>query len=54
MSFVTGLLTYLDLNLILSEHNIEAYDGPLKLLTTPIIYLGMYDLKILNTEINYT
>ena len=36
------LLTALVLNLKLSGHVIEAYDGPLKGSTTPMINLGTY------------
>ena len=45
-------LTGLVLNLGLSEHVIEADDGPLKGLTAPMIYVGMYELKNLNTGKN--
>ena len=42
---LTGLVS----NLGLSDHVIEADDVPLKGLTVPMIYVGMYELKNLNT-----
>ena len=44
------LLTGLVLNLIFSEHVIEADDETFKGPTTPMVYLGTYIFKILNTE----
>ena len=44
------LLTELVLYLKLSEHVIEADDGPFKMSTTPMVDLGTYIFKILNTE----
>ena len=44
------LLTTLLLNLKLSDHVIEADDGPLKGSSTPMDYLGMYEFKYLNTN----
>ena len=43
---LTGLL----INLKLSDRVIYLDDGPLKGLTAPMLDLGMYELKILNTE----
>ena len=40
------ILTALILNLKLSERVIELYDGPLKVSTSPMIYLGAYQFKI--------
>ena len=42
-------LTGLVLNIRLYDHVIKADDGPLKVLTSPMADLGMYELKILNT-----
>ena len=47
------LLTKLGLNLKLSEHVIEAYDGHFKESTTPMVYLGTYIFKSL-IQGNYT
>ena len=46
------LLTELGLNLKLSEHVIEAYGGPFKESTTPMVDLGTYIFKVLNIEKN--
>ena len=43
------LLTELVLNLKFSRHIIKAYDGPFKGSTIPMVYLGMYEFKDLNT-----
>ena len=43
------LLTELIPSLKLSERVIEADDGPFKRSTTPMVYLGMYIFKYLNT-----
>ena len=43
------LLSELGLNFKFSEHVIEAYDGPFKGFTTPIVNLGTYVIKDLNT-----
>ena len=40
------LRKYLGLNLELSEHTIEAYDGNSKGSSTPMIDLGTYEFKI--------
>ena len=42
-------LTVLVFNLELSDHVIKADDGPLNGLTAPMVDLGMYELKNLNT-----
>ena len=42
-------LTELGLNLKLSEHVIKLDDGPLKGSTAPMVDLGTYQLKYLNT-----
>ena len=44
------LLTELVLSLKLSDHIIKAYDGPFKGYTTPMIDLGTYEFKDLNTD----
>ena len=44
------LLTELGLNLKLSDHIIEADDGPFKGSTTPMVDLGTYIFKYLNTD----
>ena len=41
--------TELGLNLKLSDHVIEAYDRYLKGSTEPMVYLGTYEFKYLNT-----
>ena len=46
------ILTSLVLNIEFSEHVIEADDGPFKGYTTPIVDLGAYIFKYLNTEKN--
>ena len=43
------LLTELGLNLKFSDHVIEADDGTFKGSTTPMVDLGTYKFKILNT-----
>ena len=43
------LLTLLGLNLKFSEHAIEADYGPLKGSSSPMVDLGMYELRNLNT-----
>ena len=43
------ILTALGLNPKFSDHTIEADDRPLKGSTAPIVDLGMYELKNLNT-----
>ena len=43
------LLTSLWLNLQFSEHVIQEYDGPLKVLTAPTVDSGKYQFKYLNT-----
>ena len=43
------LLTELGLNLKLSEHVIKLDDGPLKGSTAPMVDLGTYQFKYLNT-----
>ena len=43
------ILTKLGLNLKLSEHIIRADYGPFKGSTTPMVDLGMYLFKVLNT-----
>ena len=43
------LLIELVLNLEISKHIIEAYIGPLKGSTAPMIDSGMYEFKDLNT-----
>ena len=48
------LWTELVLNLKFSEHVIEADEGPLKGSTTPIVNLGAYIFKDLNTVKNKT
>ena len=40
------ILTELGINLTLSEHVIEAYDGPFKESTTPMVDLGTYIFKV--------
>ena len=42
-------LTVLVLNLKLSDHVIKADDRPLKGLTAPMVDIGVYELKNLNT-----
>ena len=49
MILVRYLLTELGLNLDFSEHVIEADDGPFIGSTAPIVDLGMYVFKYLNT-----
>ena len=44
------LLIKLGLNLKLSEHIIEDYDGPFKVYKTSMVYFGMYIFKYLNTS----
>ena len=44
------ILTELGLNLKFSEHIIEADDGPFKGSTTPMVELGTYLFKYLNTK----
>ena len=44
-----NLLTKLVLNLTISEHVIEADDGPINGFTTPMVDLGAYIFKDLNT-----
>ena len=44
------LSSELKLNSKLSDHVIEEDDGIFKVSTTPIVDLGTYELKILNTE----
>ena len=44
------ILTQLGLNLKFSEHVIEADDGHFNRSTTPMVDLGMYIFKDLNTE----
>ena len=48
------ILTELVLNLKFSEHVIKAYDGTFKGSTTPMVDLGTYILKYLNTGGYYT
>ena len=43
------ILTSLVSNLILSEHVMETYYEPLKGSTAPVVDLGTYEFKILNT-----
>ena len=43
------LFTELWLNFKISEHVIKADDGPFKMSTTPMVYLGTYVFKDLNT-----
>ena len=43
------LLTALGLNLKSSDHVIEADDGPFKGSTPPMVDMGMYEFKYLNT-----
>ena len=43
------LLTELGLNFKLSDHSIESDDGHFKVSTTPMVDLGVYDFKDLNT-----
>ena len=43
------LLTTLGLNLKLSDHFIEADDGPFKGSTSPMVDMGTYEFKYLNT-----
>ena len=48
------ILTELGLNLKFSEHVIEADDGNFKGSTTPMVDLGTYIFKYLNTGGYYT
>ena len=43
------ILKSLGLSLLLSDHVIESYGGPLKGYTSPMVDLGRYEFKILNT-----
>ena len=43
------LLTTLGLNLKFSDHVIKPYDGTFKGSTAPMVDLGMYEFKYLNT-----
>ena len=43
------ILLALVLNLNIFYHVIKADDGPLKGLTVPVVYLGTYEFKTLNT-----
>ena len=43
------LLSELELNFKSSDHAIEAYDGPSEGFTTPIVDLGTYKFKNLNS-----
>ena len=45
------ILTEIWLNVKSSDHVIEADDGPLKGIETPIVYLGRYRFKDINTVI---
>ena len=47
--FGRDILTLLSLNLKISEHVIKADDGPLKGSTLPMVDLGTYQFKDLNT-----
>ena len=49
MMLVRDLSTELVFNLELSEHVIEAFDGNFKGSTTPMVDLGKYEFKDLNT-----
>ena len=51
MMLVRDLSTELVFNLELSEHVIEAFDGNFKGSTTPMVDLGTYEFKDLNTGI---
>ena len=44
------ILTYLGLNLKYSDHVIETDDGTLKGSTAPMVDLGKYEFKYLNTR----
>ena len=46
------LLTYLGLNLQLSDHTIEADDGPFKGSRAPMVDMGTQEFKDLNTGKN--
>ena len=45
MILVRNILTALGLNIKFSDHVIEAYEGPLKGLTTPMADLDTYEFK---------
>ena len=49
MILVWDLLTELRLNLKYSDHVIKADDGTFKGSTAPMVYLGTYEFKYLNT-----
>ena len=49
MVLVQDILTELGLNLKFSENVIEAYYGPFNWSTTPMVGLGAYIFKYLNT-----
>ena len=44
------ILTALGIDLKLFEHVTKADDGPLKCTTYPMVDLGTYEIKYLNTE----